>query len=446
MTDAPQYQRQVYSVSQLTLKIKGLLENQFPFVWVAGEISNFSRPASGHYYFTLKDLDAQIQAVMFKGQNQHLDFIPENGMHITGLGRLSVYEPRGSYQIIFELVEPKGIGAIQIAFEQLKTKLSNEGLFDRKYKKPLPFLPQKICIITSPTGSVVLDFIRIVHRRFANIIIDIIPTAVQGQQSAAQIAECIAMANDLNDVDVIVLARGGGSMEDLQAFNSEDVARAIFNSILPVISAIGHETDFTIADFVADLRAPTPSAAAEMIVPDQLELEMRRMETHKRLQNAFNQYIEKIRLQLNSFGVRLVHPKKQIQNLLIKIDDLVYRQDLALQRIVEQQQDQLTLLNNNLQHCNPKDKIVKYNDYLLFIKHKLISHFKNYIDLHSHQLTKLTTLLNAMNPKDILARGYSITQRLPDMRIVRDPNHVKIDQNIKVLVEKGEITCRVERK
>ena len=173
---------------------------------------------------------------------------------------------------------------------------------------------------------------------------------------------------------------------------------------------------------------------------------MRRMETHKRLQNAFNQYIEKIRLQLNSFGVRLVHPKKQIQNLLIKIDDLAYRQDLALQRIVEQQQDQLTLLNNNLQHCSLKGKIVKYNDYLLFIKHKLISHFKNYIDLHSHQLTKLTTLLNAMNPKDILARGYSITQRLPDMRIVRDPNHVKIDQNIKVLVEKGEITCRVERK
>lgn len=268
-----QLQKNIYTVSQLTSNIKNLLEENFPLVWVSGEVSNFSVPVSGHFYFSLKDENTQIQSVMFRGQNRILKFEPENGLKITGLGRISVYEPRGSYQLILEYMEPKGIGALQVAFEKMKDRLLKEGLFDKKHKKTLPFVPKKICIITSPTGSVLYDFLQIAHRRFPNMPVEIIPVSVQGNQAVKDIVQALDLANSSTDKtdrlqpDVIVIARGGGSIEDLFAFNTEEVARSIFLSSIPVVSAIGHETDFTITDFVADFRAPTPSAAAEIVVP-----------------------------------------------------------------------------------------------------------------------------------------------------------------------------------
>ena len=263
---------QIYTVSKLTAQIKTLLEDRFPFVWITGEVSNFRSPSSGHFYFVLKDATAQIQAVMFRGQNQMLKFALEDGMNVTGLGRINVYEPRGTYQIVLEYLEPKGVGALQAAFEQLKAKLAIEGLFADTHKRQIPFLPREIALVTSPTGAVVHDMLNILNRRFPTIPVWVYPVRVQGDGAENEIASALDDLSKRSDLDIIILARGGGSLEDLQAFNSEGVARAVFTSEIPIISAIGHETDYTIVDFVADLRAPTPSAAAELAVAIKTEL------------------------------------------------------------------------------------------------------------------------------------------------------------------------------
>ena len=262
---------QIYSVTKLTQEIKFLLEERYEIVWITGEVSNLRIPSSGHAYFTLKDSKAQIAAVMFRGQLRQLKFDLDDGATIVAMARVSVYEPRGTYQIILEYIEPKGVGALQIAFQQLKHRLADEGLFEADHKKPLPFLPQKIGVITSASGAAVQDILKVIHRRFDTMAVDIYAVHVQGAQAAMEIARALETANRQNDADVLILARGGGSMEDLAAFNSETVARAIYTSDIPVVSAVGHETDFTIADFVADLRAPTPSAAAELVVPVKVE-------------------------------------------------------------------------------------------------------------------------------------------------------------------------------
>ena len=272
-SDAGSQQRKIYSISELNAEIRTLIEESFSFVWIFGEISNFRTPASGHFYFTLKDNASQISAVMFRGQQRHLKFQPEDGMSVTGMGRLGVYEPRGTYQIILEYLEPSGIGALQIAFEKLKGRLAAEGCFEDEFKKPLPFLPKNISIITSPSGAAVHDILKTIDRRFPNLHIQIIPVKVQGYGSAEEIVAALELLNARNEAEVAILARGGGSLEDLQAFNTEPVARAIFASEIPIVSAVGHETDYTISDFVADLRAPTPTAAAELVTPDKSELQ-----------------------------------------------------------------------------------------------------------------------------------------------------------------------------
>ncbi|OFZ67573.1 MAG: exodeoxyribonuclease VII large subunit, partial [Bdellovibrionales bacterium RIFOXYB2_FULL_36_6] len=248
----------IYTVSILTREIKTLLEETYPFIWISGEISNYSVPSSGHSYFTLKDKQATIQAVLFKNQKLKMRFQPEDGMMVYGLARLSIYEPRGNYQLIFEHLEPEGAGSFQIAFEQIKRKLSEKGYFDQKFKKQIPFLPSTICIITSGTGAALRDIIHISNRRFSNCRLEIIPIKVQGNGSEDEIINAIHSANERQKAEIIILSRGGGSLEDLASFNSELVATAIFHSKIPIITGIGHETDFTIADFVADLRAPTP--------------------------------------------------------------------------------------------------------------------------------------------------------------------------------------------
>jgi len=266
--DLPFQPPQIYTVSALTAEIKTLLEEQFDFVWVEGEISNFARPSSGHYYMTLKDKHAQIRAVMFKMQAYYLKFIPQDGMKVIVRGKIAVYEPRGEYQIILDYLEPLGVGALAAAFEQVKLKLFREGVFDEGKKRPLPFLPQRIAVITSPTGAAVRDFLRISYRRTPNMDVTIVPVRVQGDKAAADIVEALEIVNRVLDVDVIVVTRGGGSLEDLWPFNQEEVAYAIRRSSIPVVSAVGHEVDLTIADLAADLRASTPSNAAELVVKD----------------------------------------------------------------------------------------------------------------------------------------------------------------------------------
>src|SRR3989339_1280832 len=265
-------EREVYTVSELTRAIKFVLEEDFPEVLVEGEISNFRVPNSGHAYFTLKDKDSQLKVVLFKLNKRLLKFEPDDGLHVIVRGRISVYEPRGEYQLIADYMEPKGIGALQLAFEQLKEKLFKEGLFDEAHKIPIPQFPQKIAIVTSPTGAAIRDMLRIIDRRFSNVHIIIYPVKVQGEGASAEIARAVKELNALPDIDVMIVGRGGGSIEDLWAFNEEIVARAIYDSRIPIISAVGHETDFTIADWVAEYRAPTPSAAAEKATPDMKEL------------------------------------------------------------------------------------------------------------------------------------------------------------------------------
>ncbi|MDL1968337.1 MAG: exodeoxyribonuclease VII large subunit [Deltaproteobacteria bacterium] len=442
--------RKIYTVSELTSGLKTLLEESFPFVWISGEISNLSTPVSGHFYFTLKDENAQIRAVMFRGQNKKLKFILEDGLSIIGLGRINLYEPHGNYQIIFEYIEPKGIGALQLGFEKLKKRLFEEGIFDDKYKSPLPFLPNKICVITSPAGAVIHDIIDIINRRFYNIPIEIIPVKVQGDSAAQEIVSAFDMISTLADskkkADVVILARGGGSIEDLAAFNSEEVARAIFASKIPVISAVGHETDYTISDFVADLRAPTPSAAAELAVPLKNELKNRRYEIFKNLIARIYNNIDKLNNRLNELNNRLVDPGKNIQDFRLRIDDYINRLLKSICNIIDKQRDQLIWMTRSLYANIPYKHIDNLNVTLKRLDDNLLLSIDVYIQNMRSATIVLTSRLNDLSPVAILDRGYSITRTIPDAVVVRDPKTVKSGQELEVMVAKGSLICRVEGK
>ena len=438
--------QKIFTVSELNAEIKTLLEAQYPFIWVSGETSNLRRPSSGHMYFTLKDEVCQISAVIFKGQNRNLKFEIEDGLRVTGMGRISVYEPRGTYQIIFEYLEPKGIGALQVAFEQLKARLASQGLFDAAHKKPLPFLPKYISLITSPSGAVVHDIINIVNRRFPNLTIEIIPVKVQGTAAAQEIAAAIDLVNSLGKADVAVLARGGGSLEDLQGFNSEVVARSIFNSVVPIVSAVGHETDFTIADFVADLRAPTPSAAAEIIVPLKKELHKRIQKYTLGLEAGFKRHLMQCRSFLREISARMLDPKRKIYDLRLKIDDCTGRLNRMIFNNLIQNRERYgwrlerLFLNNPLSYINIlREKLTKTNNKLLNL---LLFYYNN----RRHSCKELTSKLGALNPSAILDRGYSITRTIPDAAVVRDARRVNIEQTLEVLLAKGSLRCRVKRK
>ena len=299
-------ERTILTVSELSERIKIVLEDTFIDLWVEGEISNLRTPASGHSYLTLKDEHSQIRAVLFKMQRRYLRFDPKDGMLVLARGRISLYEPRGEYQLVIDYMEPKGIGALQIAFEQLKVRLAQEGLFDGSRKRPLPMLPRGLGIVTSPTGAVIRDMLQILRRRFANLHICVYPVRVQGDGAAEEVAQGIEVLNRYPGIDVIIVARGGGSLEDLWAFNEETVARAIYVSKVPVISAVGHEIDYTIADFVADVRAPTPSAAAELVIRNKSELHAELQSMAHRLERGMQHRLEALRARLEACQQRRV--------------------------------------------------------------------------------------------------------------------------------------------
>jgi exodeoxyribonuclease VII large subunit len=436
----------IYSVSELTARIKSVLEARFPFVWICGEISNFRMPSSGHSYFTLKDENAQIAAVVFRGQHRQAPFTLEDGMSIIGLGRLSVYEPRGTYQIILEYIEPAGLGALQLVFEKLKKRLAAEGFFDPRHKKPLPFLPKKISVITSPTGAVVHDILTVLNRRFSNLWVEIVPVSVQGPRAETEICAALDLVNKGADSDVIILARGGGSIEDLHAFNAEAVAMAIFNSEIPVVSAIGHETDVTIADFISDLRAPTPSAAAELIVPEKSALIRRLSELDQDLRNGFLKGIEKLNNDLRQLYRRLQNPKTRIQETWIRLDDMAGRLGRLLTLNLKHSSEILKQLSRHLYAVSPQMQVNKHIKKLELNNNNLLKNILIFISKQRSLARELEIKLEALNPLAILDRGYSVTRSLPDKRIISNPAQVSLNQEVEILLAGGFLLCGVKGK
>jgi exodeoxyribonuclease VII large subunit len=439
-----QKQRKIYSVSEFTFAIRSFLENKFPFVWVSGEISNCKRPSSGHYYLTLKDKKSQISAVMFRGQSQKLKFKLENGLQINVLGRLTVYPPYGNYQIILEYAEPAGLGSLQLAFEQLKSRLSAEGLFDQKYKKKIPFIPEHISVITSPNGAVIHDIKNVLASRFVRPI-QLVPVNVQGQRASEEIIGALQMINLQKQSDIIIIARGGGSLEDLQAFNNEKVARAVFASIIPVVSAIGHETDFTIVDFVADLRAPTPSAAASCIVPDRRELIRKLYTTNNLLIQALASHIQYKKLSLKNLSSRLKSPRQMFEDIRQKLD-------FSNQNLTNQMKTYIVNLRTRLNHLqqrmiasNPQKRISAIRNELHWQTKALIKVTQSFQEQRCARLKNIHGRLTALDPYAILARGYSVTRLLPENTIINNAEKLQPGQRLNITFGTGQVEVVVEK-
>ena len=436
--------RSILTVSQLTAEIKTLLERSFDHVWVEGEISNLRLPGSGHLYFTLKDDKAQIRAVMFRLQNRLLKFLPKDGLQVVACGRVTVYEPRGDYQLVLDYLEPKGLGALQLAFEQLKEKLAAEGLFDPARKRPIPHLPQRIGVVTSPTGAAIRDILRIIDRRFANVHILLCPVRVQGQGAAQEIARAIQALNELPDLDVMIVGRGGGSLEDLWAFNEEIVARAIFSSRVPVISAVGHEVDFTIADFVADLRASTPSAAAELVVRNKIELAQNLRNLERALQQSFRGMLDLQQERFGSLRERLADPRRRLSDQRIRLDDLSARLAYSLQQGLRRRQDRFRLHQGGLLLLNPAKRLEEYSQKFAQVMRRLSVSVQQEIRISRQKVEGVMGKLFTLSPLAVLERGYSITRVLPSREIVRGADDLKVNSLVNVRVHRGEFSARVE--
>ena len=394
-------QKKVFSVSELTREIKGLLESKLYYVWLEGEVSNFKRAASGHCYFTLKDGEAQIRGVLFRGPAAALRFKPYDGVHLLCRGMVTVYEARGEYQVIIDYMEPMGVGARQLALEQLKERLAGEGYFDPARKRELPLLPRRVGVVTSPTGAVIRDIITILARRYAAVGLLLYPVRVQGVEAGREIARGIEALNRSDDVDVIIIGRGGGSVEDLWAFNEEIVAKSIFTSRLPVISAVGHETVFTVADMVADLRVPTPSAAAEMVVGSRDEFTLHLSSLAGRLKAAMTGLIDEKRVALGRRERGLVDPRRRYADLRQRLDDRGERLKVALE-------------------------------------HRLSA--------AGREVDALMARLNALSPLNVLQRGYSITRKVPSRDLIRDAGEVSLNDKVNIMLSRGELNCRVYEK
>lgn len=437
--------RRVYSVTELTQKIKRVLQSRFDLVWISGEISNFFRAASGHLYFDLKDANAQIKVVIFRGQAQRLTFDLEDGLSILAMGRISLYERRGTYQLIVEYVEPAGIGALQKQFEQLKKELHAEGLFDEQYKQVFPYLPNIIGIITSLQGAVIHDMRTILNSRFQNCYLRIAPAAVQGDKAPSEIVAAIALLNELPGTDLIIIARGGGSLEDLNAFNSEIVARAIFNSKIPIISAIGHETDYTIADFTADLRAPTPTAAAEIAVPNKTDLQYHLKDRKEKLLRPMRHQIQSLRQTIDLITRRLKHPKSRLEQMQFRLDELTGRIQRLAQKRARHAEERLSNLKLQLVQLTPQKQLLNLNLKLELNNNKLLKNIDEICVRNRHRNDSLVTALKAYNPMNVLKRGYSITRttNMPS-KLVTNAKSVKPKQTLDILLANGQLTVEVK--
>lgn len=440
--------KDILTVSQLNDNIKFLLEETFSFVWVEGEVSNLRRPQSGHVYFTLKDDKSQIRAVFFRQfgwSKQKTGFELEEGLSVLCRARLSVYPPRGEYQLIVESVEPRGIGALQKAFEQLKARLAAEGLFDGRHKKSIPFLPRKIGIVTSPTGAVIKDILNITKRRFSSVDILIAPVRVQGAEAAGEIIQGLRNLQAEGDVDVIIIARGGGSLEDIAPFNDEALAREIFHLSIPVISAVGHETDFTICDFVADLRAPTPSAAAELAVPDASELTARVLSMRHRLIDGRCRLLRDQHMHLMELLERLKNPRRILIDLQIHLDDLQERLQGSWQREKQFLSGKMQHLEINLQHQSPAGVIAEKRFLLNNYQKEILNNYNTHTAVRKELLQKNLAVLNSLNPLNVLQRGYSITRSFISGAVIREAVQLCCGEAVDVKLAKGNFRAKVEK-
>ena len=434
----------IYNVSELTEEIQNLLEERFDFVWVEGEISNFSAPVSGHYYIVLKDEKTQIRAVMFRLQARYLKFLPENGMKVIVQGRIGVYPPRGEYQIILDYIEPLGVGALALAFEQLKKKLSAQGFFDKEIKKPLPLLPQRVAVITSPTGAAIRDFLKIIRRRFANIEVIIIPVRVQGDGATDDIVKALDLVNRELKMDVIVLTRGGGSLEDLWAFNKEELALAIRRSQTPVVSAIGHEIDWTISDFAADFRAPTPSAAAEILVKEKESLLNRLDELKSRLVTEINRNIKNQVQGLYNLSKRIRDPRKRLADIWMHLDEIHSRLVRLMGLIVIDCRKRVETEIRTLFSCSPMNIITSMRQRLDFQRTSLAQGMNNQLGVKHTTLSLLEKGMKDLSPLSVLKRGYSITRKLPEKWVIKNASSVETGDQVQVFLAEGELECRIE--
>ena len=434
----------IYTVSSLSREIRERLESHFSLVWVSGEVSNLRQPLSGHYYFTLKDAGAQLRAVLFKGNHQHLRFKPQEGSQFLCRGRLTVYEPRGEYQLVVDYLEPLGLGALAQAFEALKTRLQAEGLFAPELKKPLPFLPKRVALVTSPTGAAVRDFLRLLRQRYANLEVLVYPVKVQGREAAPEIVRALEDLATYPGIEVIVLARGGGSLEDLWPFNEEAVARAIYHCPLPVVSAVGHEVDFTIADFVADLRAPTPSAAVELVVPKKAEL-IRRLErlwaslggAARRTQVAVRNHLHLVSRRLPDMGRRLV-------DLRLKVDDKGEALVRRARRLLAGQRQHLRLASSRLVLLSPRRALAPWRQRLEVGGQRLGQSCRRGLEDRRRHLDYCQSHLDQLNPLAILERGYAVATLLPKETVIRDASQVDRGAAVRVRVARGRMDCEVK--
>jgi exodeoxyribonuclease VII large subunit len=438
-------ERKIYTVSELTSEIKQTLE-EYGIIWIQGEISNFKHHSSGHMYFSLKDDKAQLKAACFRRQNSYLKFRPEDGLEVLVRGRISVYEPRGDYQAIVEYMEPMGIGSLQLAFEQLRERLRKEGLFDEEKKLPLPLLPGKIGIVTSPTGAAIRDMLRVLERRNASLHVLLYPAPVQGTGAAGIIAEGVRYLNTREDIDVIIVGRGGGSMEDLWAFNEEAVARAIFESRIPVISAVGHEVDFTIADFVADLRAPTPSAAAELVSGAREDLRATVHSLSGRIVQALRLTLERRRAALErlcrnrAFNVA---PNK-VREFQQRFDEASLRMTQEIQGYLSRLRHRCEVVHTRLTRADLRQNIRHREENLAKMRQMLFSGVRIKLQDERSRLQLAMGRLAALSPLAILDRGYAIC-RTGDGAVLKKAQEVQTGDRLDVTLSEGSLGCRVEQ-
>ena len=443
------YSPPLLTVSQLNRQVKSLLESHFDYIWVVGEVSNFAVPSSGHWYFSLKDGSAQVRCAMFRNRNQRASFTPANGDALRLRCRVSLFEGRGEFQLIVEHLEHAGAGALQVAFERLKAKLQDEGLFDADRKQPLPDSVSKLGVITSPTGAAIHDILQVLRRRCPAIEVFLLPVAVQGEGAAEQISNAIESVNrwhraGLVELDALIVGRGGGSLEDLWAFNDERVARAIAASQLPIVSAVGHEVDFSIADMVADFRAPTPSAAAELLSPDQQQWLQRLRAIEVSLLRQVRRRLADASSHLSHLRRRLRHPGAQLRENSQRLDDLEQRLILAQRNLLRRNRDYLTLLSSRLLARSPLPVLQQSQRELRGGRERLEAALRRRLQTMSERLSHLGKMLDSLSPLGILERGYAI---LTDGsgRIIRDAGQVAAGTEVEARLARGRLGLTVNK-
>jgi exodeoxyribonuclease VII large subunit len=437
----------VYTVSHLNSVVRSLLEDHFTLIWLEGEICNLARPSSGHLYFSLKDANAQIRCVLFRQRSLQTGKSITNGQHVLVRAHIGLYELRGDLQLIIDYLEETGAGALRRAFEELRQRLDQEGLFAIEHKRSLPRLPSRIGVITSPSGAAIRDVLSILKRRFPALPVRIYPAPVQGNRAAEKIAQAINLASQRRDCDVLLLVRGGGSPEDLMAFNEEIVARAIHACTVPLVSGVGHEIDVTIADFVADVRAPTPSAAAELVSPDQLEWLHRFSQLQTRLMNVSQQRLAGLQQGLAWLEQRLSrqHPKNRLQDQTQRIDELEQRLQRAMALQFERYKTQTASLANQLRLSNPAPRIQQFQGRCAVLQVRLENSMRHRVEQQTQRLTHAGQALHAVSPLDTLKRGYAIVRHYPEGEIIRRADQAKPGDEVEALLHEGRLICKVEK-